>query len=161
MERLWAPWRMSYIAKISDPGGCFLCAAAADSEHDDDNFVIWRTKHSFCIVNLYPYNNGHLMVVPCRHIGDLPSLSCDERMDLLDGLARTEDLLRKVMKPNGFNIGFNIGKAAGAGVAEHVHAHIVPRWDGDTNFMPVLADVKIVPQALKDLYAQLKEALKE
>jgi ATP adenylyltransferase len=161
MERLWAPWRMSYIAKLSDPSECFLCVAAADPAKDDENFVIWRGEHSFCIVNLYPYNNGHLMVAPFRHDGDPGALTRDESADLWAGIVRAQRLLKKVMNPQGFNIGMNIGKTAGAGVAEHLHVHLVPRWEGDTNYMPVLADTKIVPQALSDLYKQLRAAVAE
>lgn len=161
MERLWAPWRMSYISKLSEPGACFLCEAASHPEKDDENYVVWRGKLVFCIINLYPYNNGHVLVSPYRHEGDLGEMTPEERLDLWDGMVRTQRLLKKVMSPQGFNIGINLGKTAGAGVAEHLHVHLVPRWEGDTNFMPVLADTKIVPQALADLYRQLKTAIAE
>jgi len=159
MKRLWAPWRMTYINGIPKSTGCFLCEAARDPAGDLKNLVVWRSGKVFCIMNRFPYNNGHLMVAPLGHGGELAGLSVDERASLVEGLARSQALLEKVMKPDGFNMGLNVGKTAGAGVTDHLHVHIVPRWDGDTNFMPVLADTKVMPEALSDLYAKLKEAL--
>ena len=141
------------------PARCFLCAAAADPEKDDENYVVWRGKLVFCIINLYPYNNGHLLVSPYRHKGDPGELRRRGARRISGRHRPHRGPAQKVMNPQGFNIGINLGKAAGAGVAEHLHVHIVPRWDGDTNFMPVLADTKIIPQALADLYDKLESAI--
>ena len=159
MERLWAPWRMAYIDANDGSGGCFLCAAGARPENDSANLVVWRNENVLCIMNRFPYNNGHLMVAPLTHTGQLASLAERERLALFEGLVDAQALLQRVASPHGFNIGLNLGRAAGAGLADHLHFHVVPRWDGDTNFMPVLADTKVVPEALSDLYAKLKNAL--
>jgi ATP adenylyltransferase len=159
MERLWAPWRMTYINGIGHDNGCFLCAAAIDEHAQAENLVLWRSDHAVCVMNRFPYNNGHLLVAPVKHTGELADLAEEERAALFDAILAAKALLEKAVKPNGFNIGFNLGRAAGAGLVDHVHCHIVPRWDGDTNFMPVLADTKVMPQLLADLYKQLREAL--
>ena len=159
MERLWAPWRMTYINGIGKSGGCFLCAAANETARDDENLVVWRNPDAFCVINRFPYNNGHLLVAPARHTGELADLTDGQRHAVLEGLILSKALLEKTMKPDGFNMGLNLGRVAGAGLLDHLHFHIVPRWDGDTNFMPVLADTKIMPQHLSDLYVILKKAL--
>ena len=159
MERLWAPWRMAYINGIQEEVPCFLCAAAANVADDAPNLVVWRTRDVICVMNRFPYNSGHLMIAPCRHGGELAGLSASERAALFDGVVSAKSLLEKTIKPHGFNIGLNLGRAAGAGLVDHLHFHVVPRWDGDTNFMPVLADTKVMPQSLPDLYAKLKGAL--
>jgi len=159
MERLWAPWRMVYIDGFKESDGCFLCAAAADQGADAGSLVIWKKDKVVCVMNRFPYNNGHLMVAPCRHTGEMSQLSADERAALFDGIIAAKALLERAIKPNGFNIGFNLGRVAGAGLVDHLHCHVVPRWDGDTNFMPVLADTKVIPQALSDLCAKLKSAM--
>lgn len=159
MERLWAPWRMQYIADIPESDGCFLCEAAACDEPGEENLVVWKDEVALCIMNRFPYNNGHLLVAPLSHEGDIDNLSREERAALMEGLVRTKAVLSAVMRPEGFNIGLNLGRSAGAGIEDHLHFHIVPRWNGDTNFMPVLADTKVIPQSLADLYGKLKSAL--
>lgn len=160
MERLWAPWRMTYIGGITPGGGCFLCDIL---QGDDDaaNLVIERRRGAFVVLNRFPYNNGHTLICPNAHKATLEELTDDELLELMQTTRDTVALLRRVMRPDGFNVGLNIGRAAGAGLPGHVHMHIVPRWDGDTNFMPVLGDVKVIPQALQDLRDLLLEALKE
>ena len=152
---LWAPWRMKYIVS-SKADGCFLCAK---SRGDDlANHVVARGERVFALLNTFPYNSGHVLVAPYRHVADLDLLEPDERRELLDMIIQAKATMAKVMQPQGFNIGFNIGEIAGAGVADHVHGHIVPRWAGDTNFMPVLGDLRVVPQALEDTAELLRQA---
>jgi len=159
MKTLWAPWRMSYLD--SPPkNNCIFCDKPKASA-DKENFILYRGKLSFVMMNLYPYNNGHLMVSPYKHI---PSISKMEKEDLfyLNLLTQASiQVLEKAFKPEGFNIGANIGKAAGAGFAEHVHIHIVPRWSGDTNFMPVLSETKVMPEHLDSVYERLLTLFKE
>lgn len=172
MERIWAPWRLSYIQSADRPNeeppverllpggdpGCFLCRAAADPEPADRLAVITDSL-TVTVLNRYPYNNGHLLVAPRRHVGDLTEVTPEEHQALMLGLGRMVELLRRVMNPDGFNIGLNLGRAAGAGLPGHLHWHIVPRWNGDTNFMPVLADVKVIPQSLDSLRELLRAGL--
>ena len=160
MQRVWAPWRMAYIDNIPTTDGCFLCEFS-DQSICEGNLVVWKSDLVLCVMNRFPYNNGHLLVAPCAHKGEIEDLTPPERTALFDGLVDAKKLLDKVMCPDGFNVGLNIGRAAGAGLADHLHFHIVPRWGGDTNFMPVLADTKVIPQALCDLYAKLVEAWNE
>ena len=161
MERLWAPWRMTYIDGIEDDGshgGCFLCAAR-DAEDDRRALVFLRRPLAFAVLNRFPYNNGHALIVPAAHKGRLADLSDDEMLEIM-GLARdVMAVYRQVLRPDGFNLGMNFGRTAGAGLPEHLHLHVVPRWNGDTNFMPVLGDTKIIPQSLEDLYDRLRAAL--
>ena len=161
MEKLWSPWRSQYIdsfkIKNSDKK-CVLCAAADSISSDDNSLIIDIGKYTFTILNLYPYNNGHLMIVPKRHISDFISLTEDENCELMNKLQNATKALKIVYKPEGFNIGANIGKASGAGIDEHIHFHIVPRWNGDTNFMPVLGEVKIISQDLLVTKKRLIEA---
>ena len=148
---------MEYILK-SRKKGCFLCDIGRDNK-DKRNFVLRRGKFNYLLLNIYPYNNGHLMVAPYRHADKLESLRPAEMAEMMQMAADACKTLRKSMKPDGFNIGLNIGAAAGAGVKDHLHLHIVPRWAGDTNFMPVLGKVKIIPQPLDKLWRQLRDAL--
>ncbi len=159
MRRLWAPWRMQYIGGIEQNEECFLCEAAKCDEPAEDNLVVWKDDLALCIMNRYPYNNGHLLVAPLWHEAALEQLAADARLALFDGLVRTKGVLERVMSPDGFNIGLNLGRAGGAGIEDHLHFHIVPRWNGDTNFMPVVAATKVIPQSLTDLYGRLKDAL--
>lgn len=154
MERLWAPWRLSYI--VADRvDGCIFCVFPGENE-DKKNRILLRGKYSYVIMNAFPYSNCHLLIPPYRHIGDFSDLNDDECLEIMQ-LARTScEVLKTICRPDGINIGWNIGTAAGAGIAEHVHMHIVPRWNGDTNFMPVLADVKVIPEALETTYDKLK-----
>jgi ATP adenylyltransferase len=157
MEQLWAPWRMEYILQ-DKPDGCFLCDIPADVA-DRETLLLKRGHHGAIVMNRYPYNNGHLMVFPFRHVSTLGDLSPDERLEIMDLLDQAVAALTQVAAPQGFNVGINLGKVAGAGLEEHLHVHVVPRWEGDTNFMPVTTDVRVIPQALTDLWDQLYPVL--
>ncbi|HTV49483.1 MAG TPA: HIT domain-containing protein [Phycisphaerae bacterium] len=153
---LWAPWRIEYIKKVSNgPEGCFLCDVAKNPEKDSRQLVVHRSAAGLLMMNLYPYVNGHLLIAPFRHAADLPDLTMEERSGMMELVQYGQKLLAKTMNPQGFNIGVNIGRCAGAGVPGHVHMHIVPRWNGDVNFMSVVGQVRVIPQALEEAYAQL------
>lgn len=154
MNNIWAPWRIEYILAPKD-GACFLCDLLS-AKDDAENRVLWRGTTCAVVMNRYPYTGGHLMVCPCRHIAELSDLTREERIEVTDLTVKCIDILRMVMKPQGFNVGYNLGAAAGAGLKEHLHQHIVPRWIGDTNLMPVIGGVTVVPEALHELYAKLK-----
>lgn len=159
MDRLWAPWRLSYVSAGSEkPLGDFIAAADQDT-NDRANLVLLRTEHSIVMLNRYPYNNGHLLVAPRRAAAELCELTDPEILDGQRVLARMLKTLNEVVHPDGFNIGLNLGKAAGAGLPEHLHWHIVPRWNGDTNFMTVVSDVRVIVQSLDDLWRQIREAM--
>ncbi len=155
MEQIWAPWRIEYI-EMEKPKGCILCDKPKEN-NGAQNYILYRGDKNFIMMNLYPYNTGHLMIAPYRHIANLEELNNEELREYWQIVTRSLKVLRKVFNPGGFNIGINMGKAAGAGIEEHVHTHIVPRWHGDTNFMPVIGDVKIISQALAETYQKLKE----
>lgn len=156
MEHLWAPWRLEFI-KGPRPSGCFFCEAANASPADEAaHLVVARSTASFAILNRYPYNNGHLMVAPTAHIASLELLPAPTAADVTALTQRAIRVIREVMAPEGFNVGINLGKVAGAGVADHVHQHVVPRWGGDTNFMPVVADTKVLNESLTKNYAELR-----
>jgi len=160
MEHLYAPWRIRYIlAPKPAPTDQSLFTRIAQSNEDVANLVLIRERSCFALLNSYPYTGGHLMVVPYRQTSDLNDLTEAELTDLMALTRRCVNALKRVMKPDGFNLGVNLGRVAGAGVTEHLHMHVVPRWNGDTNFMPVLADVTVVPQALAELAGQLRAAL--
>jgi len=159
MESMHAPWRIEYILAPKLALERSLFTQIAQSNDDEANCVIVRDRSCFALLNRYPYTGGHLMIVPYKQTPDLNGLTGDELADLMELTRRCQNALTKVMKPDGFNIGINLGKCAGAGILEHLHIHVVPRWNGDTNFMPVLADTTVVPQALKELAAQLRAAL--
>ncbi|MBI3418162.1 MAG: HIT domain-containing protein [Verrucomicrobia bacterium] len=160
MESLHAPWRMQYIlAPKPPPAEDSLFTRLAQSSDDEQNFIIARDRTCFAVLNIYPYNGGHLMVVPYKQVPDLGGLTEEELTDLMKLTRRCQQALAQVMKPDGFNIGINLGKVAGAGIAEHLHIHVVPRWSGDTNFMPVLANTSVLPEALADTAAKLRAAL--
>ena len=160
MDSLHAPWRIEYILALKPPpSDVSLFTRIAQSADDTANHVIARERTCYALLNNYPYNGGHLMVVPYKQAADLNDLTDDEMTGLLKLARRCQNALTQVMKPDGFNLGFNLGKVAGAGIVEHVHLHVVPRWQGDTNFMPVIANTTVVPQALTELAAQLRAAL--
>lgn len=159
MESLHAPWRIEYILAPKAPQAQSLFTRIAQSNDDEANYVIARERTCYALLNTYPYNGGHLMVVPYKQVHDLNGLTDEEMTDLMRLTRRCQNALTRVMKPDGFNIGFNLGKVAGAGIFEHLHLHVVPRWQGDTNFMPVLANTTVVPQALTELAAKLRAAL--
>ncbi len=154
MDRLWAPWRIKYI-KIKKSRKCLFCESIKNKRK---NYVIFKTGYSFAMLNTFPYNNGHIMISPIRHKAELSQLKEGEALDLFQSLNKVKALLDEVLKPHGYNIGINISKSAGAGITGHLHIHIVPRWQGDTNFMPALYDTKIVSQSLDELYRHLKHA---
>lgn len=157
MDRLWAPWRSKYIY-LRKQKRCIFCGNRT-SVNGPTRYVVERTRHSFSMLNLYPYNNGHVMAAPFRHVGALEALSDAELSDLMRLVRRTTGILEKTLKPQGYNIGMNIGKTSGAGYDGHLHVHIVPRWAGDTNFMPILADAKVVPESLSAVYNALKKTI--
>jgi ATP adenylyltransferase len=159
MKKLWAPWRNKYI-KIKTKKGCLFCRLSK-SKKDRSNLIIQRTKFSFSMLNLFPYNNGHMMISPFRHVKDMRYLKEEEILDLVSLLNKMENLLEKVLKPQGFNFGVNIGKCAGCGYAGHLHIHIVPRFEGDANFMPAVINTKVISQSLETLYKSLKNIIKK
>ena len=154
MEPIWAPWRIQYI-QMEKPEGCILCEKPRQN-NDALNYILHRGDKNFIILNSYPYNPGHLMVAPYRHVASLEELTEEERQEHFEIVSRSIKVLRQVFNPGGFNIGMNVGKVAGAGIEDHFHTHIVPRWQGDTNFMPVLADIRVLPEALAETYQKLK-----
>jgi ATP adenylyltransferase len=160
MESLHAPWRIQYIlAPKPPPNDASLFTRIAQSSDDEANLVVARARTCFALLNRYPYNGGHLMVVPYKQAAELAELTDDELADLMQLARRCVEALKQLMKPDGFNLGMNLGKPAGAGIEAHLHLHIVPRWNGDTNFMPVLADTKVLPEALADTAVKLRAAL--
>lgn len=167
-EQIWAPWRLTYVAggetaptrplelpPDADPA-CFLCRAVADTA-DRENLVVHRGTHSIVILNRYPYNNGHLLVAPQQHLGRLDEIAPEAHAECIAELSRCVGQFERLMQPDGFNIGLNLGRVAGAGLPGHLHWHLVPRWNGDTNFMPVLAGVRVIPQSLDALWEMLTE----
>lgn len=158
MRHLWAPWRIAYIKGEKTPG-CILCEKPREKK-DRDNLILLRGKHSFVMMNLYPYNNGHLMVSPYEHVNTLETLSDTITTEMMRLMKKSLGVLRKTHKPDGFNMGLNLGKAAGAGIEEHLHFHVVPRWGGDTNFMTVTPEVRVIPEDIKETYRQLKRHFK-
>ena len=157
MERLWAPWRMQYVGREQRPG-CLFCRVIEQPDDDDARLVVWRPKGAIVLLNKFPYNPGHAMVAPIAHKASLEDLDDAESADLMSAVRRTFTVLRTVMKPDGLNAGVNVGTAAGAGIPDHVHFHVVPRWNGDTNFMAVIDDVKVVNEALTQTAEKLKQA---
>jgi ATP adenylyltransferase len=160
MDCLHAPWRIQYILAPKPPlSDCGLFARIGQSNDDVGNLVIARERSCYALLNNYPYNGGHLMVIPYKQVSDFDDLTDDELLDLTKLMRRCLRALKAVMKPEGFNVGVNLGKCAGAGITEHLHLHVVPRWTGDTNFMPVLGQTAVVPQALAELAEQLRQEL--
>jgi len=150
VERLWAPWRLEDVAGGADKPGCIFCTKPG--EDDDEALIVHRGEHCYVVLNLYPYANGHLMVAPYRHVASPGDLTEAERLELWELFDQGVEALTASMSPHGFNAGLNLGRVAGAGVEDHIHLHVVPRWNGDTNFMPVLADVRVIVQSLEALY---------
>jgi ATP adenylyltransferase len=157
--RIWAPWRLSYVKDASKDieEECIFCAKPAQDD-DEANLIVHRGERSFVILNLYPYTNGHLMVAPYAHLGRLQELGSETLAEMMALAQRGMDRLEQVYDPHGYNVGFNQGRVAGAGVEHHIHMHVVPRWGGDTNFMPVIADTKVMPQSIEQSYEALKGA---
>ncbi len=163
MDKLWAPWRSQYLTAITDKKSkkkeCLFCRIAKEQE-DRKNAIFVRRKHCYAVLNIFPYNNGHSLVVPYRHVSDLSRLNEEEKLEFFALIDHVKGLMARELKPDGFNIGMNIGKAAGAGVPDHIHMHIVPRWLGDVNFMPVISQTKVISQSLNELYKRLSAAHK-
>ena len=157
MRQLWAPWRVEYVEAADEQEGCFLCRAAT-AGGDEAELVVHRGERAFVLLNRYPYASGHLMVAPVRHEGEFGDLSAEEAVEIHRLAAAALGALADAMRPQGFNLGWNLGRIAGAGLVDHVHLHVVPRWAGDTNFMPVLADVKVLPEVLASTRAKLARA---
>jgi ATP adenylyltransferase len=157
MEQLWAPWRMEYIAQAreGEDQGCLFCEKPKEGD-DQKALIVARSEKSFAMLNRYPYNSGHLMVAPFRHVGELEEVEDDESLDMQKLLQRCIKALKEAMQPDGFNIGLNLGVVAGAGIPGHLHWHVVPRWQGDTNFMPTVAETKVLPQVVEETYAKLR-----
>jgi len=153
MKHLWAPWRIEYI-RSEKPAGCILCDKPKET-NDPENYILYRGKLNFIMLNAYPYNPGHLLVAPYRHAAGLTALTEAERNEHYALVSRCIEVLQQALKPAGFNIGANLGKVAGAGIDDHFHSHIVPRWQGDTNFIPVLTDARVISQSLQDTYKDL------
>ena len=163
MERknLWAPWRIGYIQALNESSDCFICHNLANSQDDDKNLVLWRCERSIVILNRFPYNNGHLLIAPVRHIPNLEQATDEELLELTKLVRESQKALSLTIKPHGFNVGMNFGRCAGAGLPGHLHVHIVPRWDGDTNFMHVCSETRVISQSLTELLALLKQISKE
>jgi len=166
MQRMWSPWRSRYIQSFTKPGGKrkrgeSLFTAALKANNDEENLIVWRGEHCFVIMNRYPYNNGHLMIVPNRKISDLQMLRREEMVEIMETTQRVLAALDEVMEPHGYNFGANIGRVSGAGVRDHLHFHVVPRWNGDTNFMPVLADTKVISEDIQATFRKIRKFFKK
>ena len=160
MDRLWAPWRMDFIRNVDDPKDCFLCRAAAGPE-DRENLVVRRGTTCLCMLNLYPYNNAHLLIAPLRHEGRLEALTTAELSEVMTLTVEAKQALDRAVSAHGYNIGANLGRAAGAGLVDHFHLHVVPRWAGDTNFITTVGSTKVIPAALDEMWRVLSTAFQE
>lgn len=161
MDKMWAPWRLEYIKNVDKNNeGCIFCDKPKQNK-DQENLIVYRDKFCFIILNKYPYNNGHLMVVPFEHKSDILEISTDILLNIQVVIQKAIKALKYTIEPHGFNIGLNMGRSAGAGIADHIHYHIVPRWNGDTNYMPVLADTKVISEALNQTWKKLFDELKK
>ncbi|MBI4014506.1 MAG: HIT domain-containing protein [Candidatus Aenigmarchaeota archaeon] len=158
MDKIWAPWRIKFL-DAKKPKGCIFCAKSRE-KNDKKNYILHRGASCFVILNAYPYTSGHVMVVPYRHIDKITSLNENERREIIDLSASFTGVLKKAVKAEGFNVGFNQGKVSGAGIEKHVHMHVVPRWHGDVSYMQTLADAKVLPESLPATYTKLKKAMK-
>jgi ATP adenylyltransferase len=160
LDRLWSPWRYEYIASggaaDSVVNACVFCSIRDDPERDEANFVLHRAGHNFVVLNIYPYISGHLLVVPYEHVGELDAAAKETTDELMDLTKRSQTALREAYRPAGFNVGMNLGKSAGAGIMDHIHIHILPRWTGDTNFMSTVGDTRVIPEDLAITYQKLR-----
>ena len=152
---LWAPWRIKYIQTLERSEDCFICSSHKESGKDKENLLLWRTEHCLVIFNKFPYNNGHLLICPIRHIPDLAQATDEELLEIMKLVVQCQEVLTEAIKPHGFNVGMNFGRCAGAGLPGHMHIHIVPRWDGDTSFMAVCSDTDVISQSMNELYEML------
>ncbi len=152
---MWSPWRSQYVTTTGDDEGCFFCSHLEEDD-DEKNGVLWRGERIFVVLNAYPYNSGHVMVAPCRHVGDMAEVDKEELHEMIEVTQRCVRLLTQALNTQGHNVGMNLGDVAGAGVPGHLHMHVVPRWGGDTNFMPVVGETKVLPEMLADSYKKLR-----
>ena len=161
MERLWSPWRYEYLASSgsadSGPGACVFCEIQKDPDQDEASFVLHRAAHNFIVLNIYPYISGHLLIVPYEHVGELDAASKETTDELMDLTKRSQTALRDVYGPGGFNIGMNLGRSGGAGIVDHIHIHVMPRWAGDTNFMSTIGGTRVIPEDLTTTYRKLRD----
>jgi ATP adenylyltransferase len=155
MKFIWAPWRVAYIRNTGKTEGCIMCDKPKENK-DDENRILYRGKYNYVMMNNYPYNPGHVMVIPYRHGSNLEDLTPEEKSEHIEIIAKCIVVLKRVYNPAGFNSGMNLGRVAGAGIDTHIHSHVVPRWQGDTNFMPVVADVRVIPEAVDATYQRMK-----
>ena len=163
-DRIWAPWRMTFLKKARKGGrstACFFCDYARRRKQDRKNLVLLRGRSCMVVLNLYPYTTGHLMVAPLAHKGNLAAFTAEERAELFDLLVRSQKAIDRALRPHGYNVGFNLGQAAGAGVPGHAHLHIVPRWVGDSNFMTTVGNARVIPESLQKVFADLQKALRK
>ncbi len=159
-KNIWAPWRMEYIHQLCEPKGtCFLCQARDNPQEDDKNFLLLRGSHCFVMLNRFPYTGGHMLIAPYAHEGDLEKTGDEVLLEMMQILRKMKHLLETVMRAEGFNVGLNLCHCAGAGLPDHLHLHIVPRWSGDTNFMSVLGEIRVIPEGIEKTFKKLKEAL--
>ena len=158
MDFLWTPWRYQYVTTAGEAAGCIFCAAAGDPAHDRERLVVHRAEHNFVILNRFPYTSGHVMVVPYEHVGRLEDVPDRTLVELIRLAQLAEKHLRAIYRPDGLNLGFNIGQSAGAGIAGHVHMHALPRWTGDTSFMTAVAETRVLPEALETTWERLRAA---
>jgi ATP adenylyltransferase len=163
LKVLWAPWRAKYVSTFinEEKKGCIFCEMLNNGKSDRENLILYRGKHSFVVLNRFPYTSGHFMIVPYRHVPSFEDLSEDERMELMEVLSISIKALRISYRPDGINVGMNLGRAAGAGIEEHMHIHVVPRWVGDTNFMGVIGEVRVISDSLDSSFEKLKKAFEE
>ena len=159
MKRIFAPWRIRYIMSPKHDG-CIFCDFPRENR-DEERLIVYRGKTCFVIMNNYPYNPGHVMISPYRHVGEIEKLEEGELLEMMVLAQKTVEVIKREMSPDGFNLGINLGKVAGAGIEDHIHLHIVPRWNGDTNFMPVIADVRVIPEAVEETYKKLKDGFEK
>ena len=155
MDHLWTPWRYQFVQDPQPPAGCIFCDKPAE-HRDEQNFILHRAAHNFVILNLYPYTSGHLMIVPYSHVATLDDAGPHVRAEMIELAARAETLLRAAYRPEGLNMGLNLGKCAGAGIAAHLHLHVLPRWPGDANFMSVVGETRVIPEDIPTTYAKLR-----
>lgn len=158
---LWAPWRMKYIRELSSKGGCFLCDYRETPDKDVENLVLWRTPLCMVVFNRFPYNNGHLLIAPFRHIADMTQANDEELLEMSKLIRDCQAVLKAAVAPHGFNVGMNFGRCHGAGLPDHMHIHVVPRWDGDTNYMHIISDTDVISQGLGELYRDLQRISRE
>jgi len=160
-KNLWAPWRIGYVQGLDKGSDCFICDITSSPQDDDKNLLLWRSAHCIVVLNRFPYNNGHLLIAPTRHIPDLNQATDEELLEMTRLVRESQKALSLTIEPHGFNVGMNFGRCAGAGLPGHLHIHLVPRWNGDTNFMRVCGDTDVISQSLSELLEQLKQVSKE